>query len=538
MKKISVLILSIMMVLMSIIMLNANYVVNAADDLLGCDTTKLTTEDFTITADKNEDTTTFTVESSAAGVSLEVTAPSTDTCGNAYYVLNDSFTPDYNSTTVIRFNAVETNKYVQYKPFIEDSNGGKYHVSAFVTDGQTISDDGGDEVVLKINWSGETSKLYRNGVEIGYLKTFPTQEVLSKGIQLGFVLSSKQAASRSFTVSNLEVWKESGEPYLTLKGEPTEKFFAGEYQIHVPAPQRAGTVSFTVLGVQYQDGHLVSITPKTFDFEKIDVDTEMVLDVTVADETDQLTCMVWESLRTMKPIIMKKNFEKILPDEDAPYAILKFDDLGPGTVEAFQKAIDVCEEEGVVASLGLIGKRFNDETDPSVYTTIQNWHDNGFEIWHHGFEHSPEEYSTYTYEQQKESFGKVLDLIQEKCGITITAFGSPHNNSTELTRDMIEENFPQIKAIMLASYEGTNNITVLNKQVRLEAATAGVMADYQTVQNRYANRRSGDVIVMQGHPSGWDEEELLKLKLIIQFLKQKGCIFITPTEYVNMCVNK
>ena len=97
---------------------------------------------------------------------------------------------------------------------------------------------------------------------------------------------------------------------------------------------------------------------------------------------------------------------------------------------------------------------------------------------------------------------------------------------------MIEAEYPQIQAIMLADYAGTDNITVLDSRVDLETKT-GVIASYQTFQNRYAKRGNKDYIVLQGHPSAWSEDSLLNLKLNIQFLKQKGCTFITPTAYVN-----
>ncbi|MBQ2967881.1 MAG: hypothetical protein IJE10_07185 [Clostridia bacterium] len=215
-KKILALMLSIMVTLTSMATLNADYAVNAASStyksLLTPDTTALTADDFTLDADRNKDDTTFTVSSSADGTLIQVTAPETANCGNAYYILDESFTPDYNSTTVIRFNAVETNKYVQYKPFLVDSTGTRHHVTGYVTDGSTMSADGGDEIVLTVDWSASTSQVYRNGEAVQTLKTFPTQAALNGGMKIGFALSSDKAtATRSFTVSDLSVWETSAD---------------------------------------------------------------------------------------------------------------------------------------------------------------------------------------------------------------------------------------------------------------------------------------------------------------------------------------
>ena len=233
MKKIFALMLSVIVALTSISTLNINYAVNAAgiyQKLSSLDTTLLTEKDFTFDADRNKDATTFSVSSSDAGVLIQVTAPSTENCGNAYYVLNESFKPDYNSKTVIRFNAVETNKYIQYKPFLQDSDGTRYHISNYITDGNTLSVNGGDEIVLMIDWSASDSKVYRNGEAVTSFKSFPLQTALSGGMQLGFALSSdKPSVTRSFTVSDLKIWETSADTLSctvenTASGTATLKF--------------------------------------------------------------------------------------------------------------------------------------------------------------------------------------------------------------------------------------------------------------------------------------------------------------------------
>ncbi|MBQ4110578.1 MAG: polysaccharide deacetylase family protein [Clostridia bacterium] len=340
--------------------------------------------------------------------------------------------------------------------------------------------------------------------------------------------------SGTVTLTEAEIKEQPlGEPYLTLKGMPTEVFFEGDYKVVVPVSQRADTEKFTVVAAQYQNKILVDVSADTYEVTKEDGDTELELDISVKKETDELVCMVWDGYGNMKPLLaVPKKFSPVTKDENAPYVILKFDDLGANTVGDFQSAYELCKKLDTVASFGVIGERFNEDTANSVYETIKGWHNDGFEIWHHGFDHSTAEYSTCTYDEQKEFFGKTLDLMEEKCGITITTFGSPYNNSTETTRSMIEEQYPQIKAIMLADYAGTDKIKVLDSRINLESKT-GVIASYKTFQNRYAKRGTADYIILQGHPSAWSEESFLNLELNIKYLKEKGCKFITPSEYLN-----
>ncbi len=218
MKKALALMLSVMVALTSIATFGTNHVVHAADtyqSLSSIDTTSLTIDDFTLDESSETAVETFNVSSSVAGVSLEVIGP-VGGSGIGYFGLNETLTPAYDSTTVIQFNAVETNKYVQYKPFIEDSAGNKHNINSFITDGNTASVTGGDEIIMVIDWSAGTSKVYRNGVEQDSLKTYPTQTALSGGLKIGFVVASEKATSttlkpRSVTVSDLEIWETSAD---------------------------------------------------------------------------------------------------------------------------------------------------------------------------------------------------------------------------------------------------------------------------------------------------------------------------------------
>jgi peptidoglycan/xylan/chitin deacetylase (PgdA/CDA1 family) len=38
-------------------------------------------------------------------------------------------------------------------------------------------------------------------------------------------------------------------------------------------------------------------------------------------------------------------------------------------------------------------------------------------------------------------------------------------------------------------------------------------------------------LALQGHPNSWDEVRWDNFVQIIQYLKSKGCVFLTPSEY-------
>lgn len=224
-----------------------------------------------------------------------------------------------------------------------------------------------------------------------------------------------------------------------------------------------------------------------------------------------------------------------------PVIILKFDDLTAKNVAGFQRVFDILMEEKIDGGFGIIGNSLDGSgATQEYYDKIKQWHDAGVEIWHHGYSHTEPEYHGSDFDTQYESFNKTVTLLEEKCGITVTCFGSPYNNSDETTIKMINEKFPQITTILLAADKNNEaNAAVLPVRSNIEPKT-GVVS-YDGFVSEYAKNKRSPYMVLQGHPAGWTENDISEFRKVIAFLKEKGCTFMTPTEagayYKNYIAN-
>lgn len=219
-------------------------------------------------------------------------------------------------------------------------------------------------------------------------------------------------------------------------------------------------------------------------------------------------------------------------DRYKPIVILKLDDLNTNTVNGFQTAFEIVQEEGVKAGFGVIGSSLEDDgTKQSYYDKIKEWHDAGIEIWHHGYLHSETEYHDSDYDSQYENFNKTVQLLQDKCGITVTSFGSPHNNSDATTAQMIDEKFPQITNVMLSADYGEHNFLRLPTRANIEPSTGNV--DYEHFLENYEKLKRSPYIVLQGHAGMWDENDLSEFRKVLAFLKDRDSVFMTPSEYTE-----
>lgn len=227
--------------------------------------------------------------------------------------------------------------------------------------------------------------------------------------------------------------------------------------------------------------------------------------------------------------------------EKKPVIILKFDDLGAFNVSGFDRVADECEALGVRCCFGVVVDRTvsgkpsgYQNNENGVFVKMREWYTKGIEIWNHGLHHTKEEYSANTYEQQLADFGEAQKFIKDTTGITMTAFGSPFNNSTEITQKMIAENFPEIKAVMFEADEnGVNPGAVyIPDAVNFEKAT-GVVTDFEAFVEDYRKKEDKDCLILQGHPGDWSDSSYERFRKIVEFLKSEGVSFAVPTEYAG-----
>ena len=235
-------------------------------------------------------------------------------------------------------------------------------------------------------------------------------------------------------------------------------------------------------------------------------------------------------------ILVLSMFSCVYAEKKPQIVVLKFDDVTKDNIAGFQKVIDTCKDLGVVCSVGVIGQRIED-AEQTVYDTIRSWSETGTEVWHHGYYHTKAEYWTEPYESQYESFKKTYDLLKEKCGITVTSFGSPHNSSEGVTQKMFVDHFPGINAVLYEkNYNQGLDAVYFTSKLRIESDT-GVVDTYDNLVEKYNSLKNADYMICQGHPAKWSDESYKSFIKLVNLLKADGCIFMTPSQYVAYVEN-
>lgn len=221
------------------------------------------------------------------------------------------------------------------------------------------------------------------------------------------------------------------------------------------------------------------------------------------------------------------------PYEGKHIIILRLDDLQSKTTGAFEWVLNTALEKNVKVSFGVIGDNLEDSACNQRFIDFMKYTDSlGMEIWHHGYIHTNTEYKGSSYEKQLESFKRTYELMEQKCGISMHTFGPPYNVSDNTTIKMITENFPGINVFM--SVTDSDNLasqTKLNDRIIIESTTG--IIDYEKFETSYesavAKNRKCSVIL--GHPAQWNETSRQYFLDIIDFLKARDCVFMTPYEY-------
>lgn len=127
---------------------------------------------------------------------------------------------------------------------------------------------------------------------------------------------------------------------------------------------------------------------------------------------------------------------------------------------------------------------------------------------------------------------KTEALAREKLGFELAAF-SPHWSNTTIETEKALEAVPAIK-IWLYGPKDPTHFTRLSIPRVMGLENPTFIPDFEKFKAVY--EKTGyqqEVLVLQGHPDAWGDavrwEGFLK---IIGFLKAKGCVFMTPSEYL------
>ena len=239
--------------------------------------------------------------------------------------------------------------------------------------------------------------------------------------------TSTKEIARTMTIDEIAVYesdtcflteKSLGEPYLTVEGQATKGFTTGSYQLHVDVPAQDETQNFVIIAAEYQHKRLLGIGFKYYEVFPEDGNTQLVLDVSVSNKnSDTLTCMVWNDLIAMSPLL-EKEFQRIDPEKlmiECMYpnftfkaVTFSFDD-GNVSENCDKKLITMMNQYGVKGTFNLYPYRWRDCTDTVLKERIQLY--DGHEVANHSYSH----FKTLPYLDQNNVIqaGEVVDSDHE-----------------------------------------------------------------------------------------------------------------------------
>ena len=117
-----------------------------------------------------------------------------------------------------------------------------------------------------------------------------------------------------------------------------------------------------------------------------------------------------------------------------------------------------------------------------------------------------------------------------KHGISLRTFAPPNDSKTQTTVKVISENFPQIDTLMHFGYlEMAEGMICLENDVIVEPAVGDISFDL--FKKGYMSNQDKDYIQLLAHPGLWYANDWSEYRKIVEFLKERGAIFMTPSQY-------
>jgi peptidoglycan/xylan/chitin deacetylase (PgdA/CDA1 family) len=225
--------------------------------------------------------------------------------------------------------------------------------------------------------------------------------------------------------------------------------------------------------------------------------------------------------------------------------VLKLDDVvayrssnGSPVSPRWQRITDFFKKSDVKASYGIIG--FSLEEDNEAYFRwIRDLHESGLiEFWNHGYRNRRAEDTTGEFEGdfegQKAALEKTQCLAREKLGIELKTFG-PHWSRTNEHTARALESIPEIKTWFYGPSDSSK--FVFPRYLTLENPTHVV--DFARFKDSYERvGHDKKCLALQGHPNSWDDQRWTDFVRIIDYLESKGCVFMTPSEYMVRATGK
>jgi L-ascorbate metabolism protein UlaG (beta-lactamase superfamily)/peptidoglycan/xylan/chitin deacetylase (PgdA/CDA1 family) len=226
----------------------------------------------------------------------------------------------------------------------------------------------------------------------------------------------------------------------------------------------------------------------------------------------------------------------------APIVILKLDDVissadqGGPVSPRWRRAADYIEKNNLKAAFGVICYSL-EEDNPAYFDWIKERQKRGaIEFWLHGYHNRNGEEKTGEFDQgtaaeHQAIIEKSQTLARRRLGFEFTAFGAHWSNTTEETEKAVQA-VDSLK-IWLCGPKDSKFYKRLSIPWTIAMEDPIFVPDPVKFKAAYdASGAAEPVLCLQGHADQWDDERWDGFTKIVEFLKSKGCRFMTPTEYL------
>ena len=226
-------------------------------------------------------------------------------------------------------------------------------------------------------------------------------------------------------------------------------------------------------------------------------------------------------------------------EETPQVIILKLDDVvsyrsaeGMPVSPRWQRITDFLQTSKIKGSFGIIGFSL-EKDDPVYFNWIKDVHERRLiEFWNHGYRNrkasDPTGEFEGTFEQQKTALQRTQQLAREKLGIELKTFGPHWSGTNEHTARALDA-IPEIDMWFYGAKDSKK--FTFERVMTLENPIFDPNPDkFKAMYERVGQGK--EYLVLQGHPNAWNDQRWEGFLEIIRFLQSKGCIFMTPSEYL------
>lgn len=212
--------------------------------------------------------------------------------------------------------------------------------------------------------------------------------------------------------------------------------------------------------------------------------------------------------------------------------LFKLDDVSR-VYSNYERVADFAIKEGIKINFGVFGSAL-EKDDVLVAWAGKLKKTGSFEFWNHsygGFGHSKENDGT-GYETQFKAINRSQELSLQHLGEAFIGFG-PHDGGTDADTWKILNDRPEIKLVWFCKPPAgiTAKAFVVERRINMEYPTTK-MNKAKFIEDYEKSGKSLEYIALQGHPNAWNDDMFQQFKDVALFLKQKGCRFMTMSEFL------